>query len=121
MAYWFLVMGAALSFAGMLFHGVIGGKLYSTNINKSDLEPLGKTLSIFSWQFHSIHLFVCAATLIYIAYNPEFAVAAYPIVGINTLGAVLFLALGLTNRELMKMPGSILMGGVAALAWFGIH
>lgn len=120
MAYWFLVLGASLSFAGMLFHAVIGGKLYSTNINKSDLEPLGKTLSIFTWQFHSIYLFISAVTLLFIAYHPEFAVAAYPIIGINILGAILFLALGLADRELLKMPGSILMGGVAALAWLGI-
>ena len=121
MAYWFLVIGGALSFVGMLFHGIVGGKIYSANIKKSDLEPLGKTLSHFSWQFHSIHLFVCAATLGYIAYHPEHAIAAYPIIGINALGALLFLGLGLTHRELMKMPGALLMGGVAALAWFGIH
>jgi hypothetical protein len=121
MEYWLLVLGGALSFAGMLFHGLIGGRIYSANIGKSDLEPLGKTLSYFSWQFHSIHLFVCAVTLVYIAYNPEHAIAAYPIIGINALGALLFLGLGLAHRELMKMPGALLMGGVAALAWFGIH
>ena len=120
MAYWFLVSGASLSFAGMLFHAVIGGKLYTTNIYKSDLEPLAKTLSIFSWQFHSIHLFISGVTLLYIAYNPEFAIAAYPIIGINILGAILFLGLGMVDKELLKMPGSILMGGVAALAWLGI-
>jgi hypothetical protein len=120
MSYWFLVFGAALSFVGMVFHGLIGGKIYSTNIRKSNLEPLGKTLSHFSWQFHSIHLFVCAVTLVYLAYNPEHAVAAYPLIGINALGAWLFFGLGLANRELMKMPGAILMGGIAALAWFGI-
>ena len=121
MAYWFLVMGGALSFTGMLFHGIIGGRIYSANIEKSDLEPLGKTLSHFSWQFHSIHLFVSAITLVFIAYNPEHAIAAYPIIGINALGAMLFLGLGLVDRELMKMPGTLLMGGVAALAWFGIQ
>jgi len=120
-AYWCLVMGGALSFVGMLFHGIIGGRIYSANIKKSDLEPLGKTLSHFSWQFHSIHLLVCAVTLVFIAYNPEHAIAAYPIIGINALGALLFLGLGLADRELMKMPGALLMGGVAALAWFGIH
>ena len=121
MGYWLLVLGGVLSFAGMLFHGLIGGRIYSANIGKSDLEPLGKTLSHFSWQFHSIHLFVCAVTLIYIANNPEYAVAAYPIIGINFLGALLFFALGFTDRELMKMPGALLMGGIAALAWFGIQ
>ena len=46
---------------------------------------------------------------------------AYPLIGINALGALLFFGLGLADRELMKMPGAILMGGVAALAWFGIQ
>jgi len=41
---WFLISGAILSFVGMIFHGFIGGKIYKTNINKSNLEPLGKTL-----------------------------------------------------------------------------
>ena len=121
MEYWLLVLGPALSFAGMLFHGLIGGRIYSANIGKSDLEPLGKALSYFSWQFHSIHLFVCAVTLVYIAHNPGFAIAAYPIIGINFLGALLFLGLGFADRELMKMPGALLMGGIAALAWFGIQ
>ena len=119
MAYWLLILGGALSFLGMLFHGVIGEKIYSGNISKSDLEPLGKTLSHFSWQFHTIHLFVCGATLVLIAYHSEYAVAAYPIIGINALGALLFFGLGFLDRELMKMPGAILMGGIAALAWFG--
>jgi hypothetical protein len=120
-AYWLLVMGGALSFVGMLFHGIIGGRIYSANIKKSDVEPLGKTWSHCSWQCHSIHRLVCAVTLVFIAYNPEHAVAAYPIIGINALGALLFLGLGLADRELMKMPGALLMGGVAALAWLGIH
>jgi len=33
----------------------------------------------------------------------------------------LFLGLGFADRELMKMPGALLMGGIAALAWFGIQ
>jgi hypothetical protein len=121
MAYWFLILGGALSFVGMLFHGLIGGKIYSANINRSNLEPLGKSLSHFSWQFHSIHLFVCAVTLVGIAYYPEYAVAAYPLICINALGALLFFGLGLADRALMRMPGAVLMGGVAALAWFGIQ
>ena len=48
MTNWFLISGAILSFLGLIFHGFIGGKIYGTNINKSDLEPLGKTLSMFS-------------------------------------------------------------------------
>ena len=121
MAHWLLILGGALSFLGMLFHGVIGGKIYSGNISKSDLEPLGKTLSHFSWQFHTIHLFVCGVTLVFIAYHPEYAVTAYPIIGVNALGALLFFGLGFFNRELMKMPGAILMGAIAAFAWLGIR
>lgn len=45
---WLSVLGGALSLLGMLFHGLIGGKIYSGNINKSDLAPLGKMLSHFS-------------------------------------------------------------------------
>ena len=69
----------------MILHGFIGGKIYGTNINKSDLEPLGKTLSMFAWQFHTIFLFITSCTLIYIANNPEFAIAAYPIIYMNML------------------------------------
>jgi hypothetical protein len=119
--YWFLMIGAVLSLAGMVFHGFIGGKIYTININNSDLEPLGQSLSVFSWQFHTIFLFISAVTLIYIAYNPEFAIAAYPVIGINLLGAILFFSLGLVkSRTLLKMPGAFLMGSIAALAWLGI-
>jgi hypothetical protein len=38
---WFLISGAILSLLGMVFHGFVGGKIYVTNINKSNLEPLG--------------------------------------------------------------------------------
>ena len=43
---WFLISGAILSFIGVILHGFIGGKMYGTNINKSDLEPLGKIFSV---------------------------------------------------------------------------
>ena len=117
---WFLISGAILSLLGAVFHGFIGGKIYRTNINKSNLEPLGKTLSMFSWQFHTIFLLIAACTLIYIAISPEFAIAAYPIIGINILGAIYFLVLGIGNREFLKMPGAGLMGAIALLAWLGI-
>jgi hypothetical protein len=116
----FLISGAVLSFLGVIFHGFIGGKIYRTNINKSDLEPLGKTLSMFSWQFHTIFLFITSCTLIYIANNPEFSIAAYPIIYMNVLGAIYFFILGVGNSEVLKMPGSILMGSIALLAWLGI-
>ena len=117
---WFLISAAALSLIGMAFHGLIGGKMYKTNINKSNLEPLGKTLSIFSWQFHTIFLFVAACTLVSISNNPEFAIGAYPIIYMNILGAIYFLMLGIGNKEVLKMPGAILMGSIALLAWLGI-
>ena len=117
---WFLISGATLSLLGMVFHGFIGGKMYKTNINKSNLEPLGKTLSMFSWQFHTIFLFIAACTLVYIIDNPEFAVAAYPIIYMNILGAIYFFILGIGNKEVLKMPGAILMGSIALLAWLGI-
>ena len=120
MTNWFLISGAILSFLGLIFHGFIGGKIYGTNINKSDLEPLGKTLSMFSWQFHTIFLFITSCTLIYISNNPEFAIAAYPIIYINMLGAIYFFILCIGNREVLKMPGAILMGSIALLAWLGI-
>ena len=117
---WFLISGATLSLLGMVFHGFIGGKMYKTNINKSNLEPLGKTLSMFSWQFHTIFLFIAACTLVYITNNPEFAIAAYPIIYMNILGAIYFFILGIGNKEVLKMPGAILMGSIALLAWLGI-
>ena len=117
---WFLISGAILSFIGVILHGFIGGKMYGTNINKSDLEPLGKTLSMFSWQFHTIFLFVTSCTLIYIANNPECAIAAYPIIYMNLLGATYFFILGIGNREFLKMPGALLMGSIALFARLGI-
>ena len=69
----------------------------------------------------TIFLFVSASTLIYIAYNSEFAVAVYPIIGINLLGAFLFVFLGLgRHTALLRMPGAVLMGTTALLAWLGI-
>ena len=117
---WFLISGAILSFLGVIFHGFVGGKIYKTNINKSDLDSLGKTLSMFSWQFHTIFLFITSCTFFYIVNNPEFAIAAYPIIYMNVLGATYFFILGIGNREFLKMPGAILMGSIALLAWLGI-
>ena len=54
-------------------------------------------------------------------YNPEFAIAAYPVIGINLLGSLLFIFLGLgRHRALLRMPGAFLMGITALLAWLGI-
>ena len=121
MRYWFLMLGAALSLAGMVFHGFIGGKIYMGNVNKSDLEPLTKSLSLISWHIFTIFLFVSAVTLSYSAYNSGFVIAVYPVIVVNLLGAVLFLLLGLgKHRILLLMPGVYLMGATALLGWFGI-
>jgi hypothetical protein len=69
----------------------------------------------------TIFLFVSAIPLAYIAYDPQFARAAYPVICVNFLGALLFFYLGLgQHRVLLKMPGAYLMGGTALLAWLGI-
>ena len=121
MDYWFLMLGAVLSLAGMVSHGFIGGKIYMGKVNKSDLEPLTKSLSLISWLIFTIFLFVGAVTLSYSAYNSGFVIAVYPVIVVNLLGAVLFLLLGLgKHRVLLLMPGVYLMGATALLGWFGI-
>lgn len=121
MEYWFLITGAIISFAGMLFHGIAGQIKYMGNINKADMEPLTKSLSLVTWHVFTIFLFISAFTLTYIAYNPKFAIAAYPVIGVNLLGAVLFILLGLgKHRILLRMPGAYLMVSTAILAWLGI-
>ena len=112
---------AFISLVGMVFHGFVGGKIYISKVNDSDMEALPKSLSIVSWHVFTIFLFVSASTLIYIAYNPEFALAAYPVIGINLLGSLLFVFLGLgRHKALLRMPGAFLMGSTALLAWLGI-
>ena len=121
MEYWFLITGAIISFAGMLFHGIAGQIKYMGNINKADVEPLTKSLSLVTWHIFTIFLFVSSLTLTYIAYNPKFAIAAYPVIGVNLLGAVLFILLGLgKHRILLRMPGAYLMVSTAILSWLGI-
>ena len=91
------------------------------NVNKSDLEPLTKSLSLISWHIFTIFLFVSAVTLSYSAYNSGFVIAVYPVIVVNLLGAVLFLLLGLgKHRILLLMPDVYLMGATALLGWFGI-
>lgn len=121
MDYWFLMTGAIISLVGMVFHGLVGGKIYTKNVNDSDMQSLTKSLSLVSWHVFTIVLFISASTLIYIAYNPQFAIAAYPIISINLLGSILFVVLGLgKHRVLLRMPGAILMGVTALLAWLGV-
>ena len=121
MDYWFLIAGAALSFAGMVFHGFVGGKIYVANVNGSDLQPFTKSLSLVSWHVFTIFLFVSGLTLAYVAHYPDFAIAVYPVIGVNLFGMVLFIVLGLGKHgALLKMPGAFLMGGTALLAWSGV-
>ena len=51
MDYWLLMSGAALSLAGMVIHGYIGGRIYMANINMSDMQPLTKSLSLVALAF----------------------------------------------------------------------
>ena len=121
MDYWFLMAGAIISLVGMLFHGFVGGRIYIRNVNRSDMEPLMKSLSLVSWHVFTIFLFIGALILVYVAYNQKFAIAAYPVIGVNLLGSLLFVFLGLgEHRILLRMPGAYLMGGTALLAWLGI-
>ena len=106
---------------GMFFHGVVGQTKYMGNIYKSEMESLTKSLSLVSWHVFTIFLFISALTLFYTAYNPNFAMAVYPIIGVNLLGSLLFIFLGLGNHKaLLKMPGAYLMGATATLSWLGI-
>ena len=118
---WFLIAGALIALIGMFFHGVVGHKIYIGNVYKSEMEELSKSLSLVSWHVFTILLFISALTLFYIAYNLELAMAAYPIIGVNLLGSLLFIFLGLgKHKALLKMPGAYLMGSTALFAWLGI-
>lgn len=118
---WFLILGAIISLVGMFFHGVVGQSKYMGNIYKSEMEPLTKSLSLVSWHVFTIFLFISALTLFYTAYNPNLAMAVYPIIGVNLLGSLLFIFLGLGNHKaLLKMPGAYLMGATALFSWLSI-
>ena len=56
MELWMLFGAALLSLFGAFFHGVLGHRLYMGNVNASDLEPLGKSLSLVSWHMFTIFL-----------------------------------------------------------------
>ena len=118
---WYLISGAIISLAGMLFHGITGQKKYMGYIYGSEMEPLTKSLSLASWHIFTIFLFTSASTLFCAAYNPKFFMAVYPVIAVNFLGSLLFIFLGLRNHKtLLKMPGAYLMSGTALLAWLGI-
>ena len=117
----FLIAGASISLIGMFIHGVAGHEKYMGNIYKSEMEILTKSLSLVSWHVFTIFLFVSALTLFYIAYDPSLAIAAYSIIGVNLLGSLLVIFLGLgQHKALLKMPGAYLMGSTALLALLGI-
>tara|TARA_Y100000748_G_scaffold75654_1_gene62353 strand:+ start:333 stop:698 length:366 start_codon:yes stop_codon:yes gene_type:complete len=121
MTFWFLILGAILSFTGMMFHGVVGQKKLMGNVYKSDMQSLTKSLILVSWHIYTIFLFISSITLVYVAYYPDLYIAIYPVIGVNVLGAALFIFLGLGNhKSLLTMPGSYLMGGTALLAWLGL-
>jgi len=121
MEYWYLIIAGIISFVGMLFHGIAGHLKYIGAINDSNLEPLTKSLSLVSWHVFTIFLFVGSLVLLYVAYNPTTTLALYPIIGVNLLGALLFIFLGLgSHKALLKMPGAYLMGFTAIFAYLGM-
>ena len=121
MEFWFLIASSALSFVGMLSHGILGQQKYMGNINNSELQSLTKSLSLVSWHVFTIFLFVSSVTLFYVAFNPAIYIAAYPVIGINILGFILFLLLGLIgHKQLLSMPGAYLMGFTALFAYLGL-
>ena len=120
MEYWYLIIAGIISFVGMLFHGIAGHLKYIGAINDSNLEPLTKSLSLVSWHVFTIFLFVGSLVLLYVAYNPTTTLALYPIIGVNLLGSLLFILLGLGgHKALLKMPGAYLMGFTAIFAYLG--
>ena len=121
MEYWYLISAASISFIGAIIHGVAGGKIYLGNINQATLTPLTKSLSLVAWHVFTIFLLVGAATFVMVAYRPDLAAAAYPVIGVNLFGAILFVVISLgSHRHLLKMPGAYLMGFTALLGWLGL-
>ena len=121
MEYWYLIIAGLISFVGMLFHGIAGHLKYIGTINDSSLEPLAKSLSLVSWHIFTIFLLVGSVVSIVVAYNPTTALALCPIIGVNLLGALLFIFLGLgRHKALLKMPGAYLMGLTAIFAYLGM-
>ena len=121
MEYWYLIIAGLISFVGMLFHGIAGHLKYIGTINDSSLEPLAKSLSLVSWHIFTIFLLVGSVVSIVVAYYPATVLALYPVIGVNLLGALLFIFLGLgRHKALLKMPGAYLMGLTAIFAYLGM-
>lgn len=120
LAFWLLMTAAALSLFGAFFHGVFGGRMYMDNINRTDLEPLSKSLSLVSWHVFTIFLLVGGISFLLVGFGLLSSIALYPVIAINLLGALLFIFLGLSgHKELMKMPGAFLMAATAACGYLG--
>lgn len=122
MDFWFLIVGALLSFIGMLFHGIVGHQKYIGNINNSELESLSKSLSLVSWHMFTILLFVSTVSLVYVAYSPTTYFILYPVISINILGSFLFILLGaLGHKRLLTLPGAYLTGFTAFFTYLGLQ
>ena len=120
LGFWLLMAAAALSLFGAFFHGIVGGRMYMDNINRTDLEPLGKSLSLVSWHVFTIFLLVGAMSFLLVGFGLVSPIALYPVIVINTLGALLFIFLGFDgHKELMKMPGAFLMATTAVCGFLG--
>jgi hypothetical protein len=120
LGFWLLMAAAALSLFGAFFHGVVGGRMYMDNINRTDLEPLSKSLSLVSWHVFTIFLLVGAISFLSVGFGLLSSIALYPVIVINLLGALLFIFLGLSGHKgLMKMPGAFLMATTATCGYLG--
>ena len=85
------------------------------------MQTLTKSLSLVSWHVFTIFLLVSVVTFALLAYHPRFESAAYPLIGINFLGATLFFFLGFGNhKNLMKLPGAYLMSITGLLALLAV-
>ena len=116
-----LTAAAVVALAGALFHGYVGGKIYISHINASDLMPLTQSLSLVSWHMFTVLLLVSSATLICVAMKPDLALLSYPILLANALGAALFLLLSVMGHgRLLGLPGLYLMSMTALLGWLGV-
>ena len=121
MTEWMLTTAGLVALVGALIHGLVGGRIYMQKINLGNLPALTKSLSLVAWHMFTIFLLVCAITLFYVASNPVFEAAAYPLIAANFIGSILFIGLGLTGHgHLLRMPGAYLMGATAILGWLGL-
>ena len=67
--FWLLMGAFALSLFGAFFHGMGGGRMRMNNINSSNLEPRGKSLSLVSWHNFTIFLLVGVITYIRVTHR----------------------------------------------------